>query len=341
MRSVRGNIHQGQVQCRGQGFQCTIIAVTALLGFYCGQLDLLNLHANSVDRIVYSGSKLYDEVVQSSPRYLEHREIPTNIEIFNNDFYLEVYSELFYGVIGQHGNPIAQSYSIEMAIENAFQMSNFHVFTAGGTTISIFANGNSVYVFDSHARDAAGNVCFNHGTAVILNFESIMELVQYLSTFYANLEYNLSPVSIRIEQGAVQIPAVNQGYVSMAFNSCSQMSYLNHSYTVTDKPNSMPNNNVKTQKGFDHSHRHFLTEVNMNTDETSLRNFSDLQSNCISTTNNLQTSKSALYNHSYCIKTCNDVENIQNDDLSNEEVSDLASISYTCSQNCERFIQVC
>lgn len=112
MRSVRGNIHQGQVQCRGQGFQCTIIAVTALLGFYCGQLDLLNLHANSVDRIVYSGSKLYDEVVQSSPRYLEHREIPTNIEIFNNDFYLEVYSELFYGVIGQHGNPIAQSYSI-------------------------------------------------------------------------------------------------------------------------------------------------------------------------------------------------------------------------------------
>lgn len=36
MHAIRGSIHQGQVQCRGQGYQCSLIAVTARLAFYCG-----------------------------------------------------------------------------------------------------------------------------------------------------------------------------------------------------------------------------------------------------------------------------------------------------------------
>lgn len=98
------------------------------------------------------------KVIHGRPRYLEHREIPRNIDIFNNAFQLEVYSELFFGVVGQQGNLSAQSYSIQLAIDNAFQMSNFHIFTAGGTTISIFANENNINLFDSHARDSLGNV---------------------------------------------------------------------------------------------------------------------------------------------------------------------------------------
>lgn len=217
MHAVRGRIHQGQVLCRGQGFQCSLIAVTARLAFYCGQLDFMNLNVNSVDQIVYAGSQLYDNVIHGRPRYLEHREIPRKIDIFNNVFQLEVYSELFYGVVGQQGNLLAQSYSIQLAIENAFQMSNFHIFTAGGTTISIFANENNIYLFDSHARDSLGNVCHNQGTAVLLIFESTVSLVEYLSNFYANLEYNLSPVSIRIE--TVDTLGINRESLSAAINS--------------------------------------------------------------------------------------------------------------------------
>lgn len=210
MHAIRGSIHQGQVQCRGQCFQCSLIAVTALLAFYCGQLDFMNLNVNSVDQIVYAGSQLYDRVIHGRPHYLEHREIPRNKDIFNN-------IELLYGGVGQQGNLSAQSYSIQLAIENAFQMSNFHIFTAGGTTISIFANENNIYLFDSHARDSLGNVCHSQGTEVLLIFESTVSLVEYLSNFYANLEYNLSPMSIRIE--TVDTLGINRESLSAAINS--------------------------------------------------------------------------------------------------------------------------
>lgn len=72
----------------------------------------MNLNVNSVDQIVYAGSQLYDNVIHGRQRYLEHREIPRNIDIFNNAFQFEVYSELLYGVIGQQGNVSAPSYSI-------------------------------------------------------------------------------------------------------------------------------------------------------------------------------------------------------------------------------------
>lgn len=74
-----------------------------------------------------------------------------------------MYSEFFYGVVGQQGYLPAQSYSIQLAIEDAFQMSIFHMFTAGGTTTSIFANETNIYLFDSHARDSLGNVFIVRG----------------------------------------------------------------------------------------------------------------------------------------------------------------------------------
>lgn len=167
------------------------------------------ININSVDQMVYAGSQLYDKVKHGRPRYLKHREIPRNIDIFNNVFQLEVYNKLFYGVVGQQENLSAPSYSIQLAIENTFQMSNFHIFTAGGTTISTFANEYNINLFDSHARDSLGNVCHSQGTALLLIFVSTVSLVEYLSNFYRNLEYNLSPMSIRIEP--VDTLGINSG----------------------------------------------------------------------------------------------------------------------------------
>lgn len=59
--------------------------------------------------------------------------------------------------------------------------------------------------------------CHNQGTAVLLIFESTVSLVEYLSNFYANLEYNLSPVSIRIE--TVDTLGINRESLSAAINS--------------------------------------------------------------------------------------------------------------------------
>lgn len=109
--------------------------------------------------MVYAGSQLYDKVKHGRPRYLKHREIPRNIDIFNNAFQLEVYNKLFYGVVGQQENLSAPFYSIQLAIENTFQMSNFHIFTAGGTTISTFANENNIYLFDIRMQEILWEMC--------------------------------------------------------------------------------------------------------------------------------------------------------------------------------------
>lgn len=260
MHAIRGSINQGQVQCRGQGFQYSLFAVTVLLAFYCGQLDLMNLNVNSVDQIVYAWSQLYDKVIHGRPRYLEHRKIPRNIYIFNNAFQLEVYSELFYGVVGQQGNLSAQSYSIQLAIENAFQMSNFHIFTAGGTTISIFASENNIYLFDSHARDSLGNVCHSRGTAVLLFFESTVSLVEYLSNFYANLEYNLSPMSIRIE--TVDTLGINRESLSAAINSNTGDSRCTHFSPAVIPKCVNYSTKLQSQTVLDHNQACIVSEAN-------------------------------------------------------------------------------
>lgn len=68
--------------------------------------------------------------------------------------------------------------------------------------------------------------CHSQGTAVLLIFESTVSLVEYLSNFYANLEYNLSPMSIRIE--TVDTLGINKESLSAAINSNTGDSRCTH-----------------------------------------------------------------------------------------------------------------
>lgn len=68
--------------------------------------------------------------------------------------------------------------------------------------------------------------CHSQGTAVLLIFESTVSLVEYLSNFYANLEYNLSPMSIRIE--TVDTLGINRESLSAAINSNTGDSRCTH-----------------------------------------------------------------------------------------------------------------
>lgn len=88
-------------------------------------------------------------------------------------------------------------------------MLNFYIFIVGGIMISIFVNENNINLFDLYVRDFLGNVCYSQGIVLLFIFVSIVSLVEYLSNFYVNFEYNLFFMLIRIE--FVDILGINSG----------------------------------------------------------------------------------------------------------------------------------
>ena len=200
--SYKGRLHQGQVNAFGQGYQCTIVALVALLVFT--QFRHVDETGSiwtppCIDNTVLDGSRLYDRVILSSnnpvPRYLAHNEIPDVINLWGNVFSLQVYEGLFYGIVGEHGNVHAQSVSIQNGLQNAFYISQTLLFTVSSETVSLFTDEQSYYLFDSHARNEQG-LPDNHGTAVVLQFNSMHALINHILSTYTGHYFNISPVDI-------------------------------------------------------------------------------------------------------------------------------------------------
>lgn len=202
MQAVHGNVHQGLINCIGQGFQCTIIAVVALLALQNVHFPSPSLWGPSlIDRLVIDGSFLYDELITTSfngvPRYLGHNEVPEYIHVWQHSFHVQIQTDMFDGVVGQMGNTESLTVTLEDALNSALMVSQNVLFTAGGTTISIFEFDNCLFVFDSHARNHQGLPC-DEGQAVLLLFEDQNQLLHYLKVAYLNKQYNLSPVYINV-----------------------------------------------------------------------------------------------------------------------------------------------
>ena len=196
----QGTIHQGMVRSYGQGFQCTIIAVIALLMVYSRvSVRPSNWNAETIDRIILHGSVEYDNLILSSdrnyPRYLAHHEVPQFFDFMGSLFQVDIHDGLFYGVIGQDGSDAAMSISLQVAFNTGFSVSPMLLFTSGGMTVSIFHDDGEYFVFDSHARDQNGHPS-STGSAVLMSFSSIIDLVEYFDRFYEGQEFNISPVNL-------------------------------------------------------------------------------------------------------------------------------------------------
>lgn len=87
MRGLLGNIHQGNIQFRNAGVQCTAIAYYALafVFFSSTVLDYYPCHFDSstIDTIITEGNAVYENIRAdngfSDGHYLTYDELPYNL----------------------------------------------------------------------------------------------------------------------------------------------------------------------------------------------------------------------------------------------------------------------
>ena len=85
--------------------------------------------------------------------------------------------------------------SIQEGIQSGFIVYNFLLLTLDDITVALIYNpACGIYsVFDSHSMDVTGNPT-PEGAVVLLTFDLIEDLSQYLLRLYPNVLFNITPV---------------------------------------------------------------------------------------------------------------------------------------------------
>lgn len=140
--------------------------------------------------------------------------------------------------------------------------------------------------------------CHSQGTAVLLIFESTVSFVEYLSNFYANLEYNLSPMSIRIE--TVDTLGINRESLSAAINSNTGDSRCTHFSPAVIPKCVNSSTKLQSQKVIDLNQACIVREANKTlcaSISSKIDELPDFYSNCDRFNNAIF--KNVFSNHSY------------------------------------------
>ena len=133
-------------------------------------------------QIMNIGNELYSPLSRLSRQsYLLLTELPNMLTVLKTNYQLE-FSESYTGNL--HAATLNENIPYVMALDCALQSLllesyNSFLLTIGCNTVSIYTLPNGVLkIFDSHARDLFG-MAHSHGTCVLLEVNSINNLVEY------------------------------------------------------------------------------------------------------------------------------------------------------------------
>lgn len=189
-RFILGHIHQGTLGSMGLsrsfGTQCTAIALVALC--------FATLHtpphlwsSDNLDTIVFEGDGLYHRIVDTvyngdTSVMLAHDDIPSVTCIFDSEYRIEVHFTV-YGISERNRVANDDVVTLGNGLTNAFSRSNSVVTTFGSSSVAVFRQRNTYYIFDSHSRNGFGEVD-PEGACVLLQFSSRDALCNYLFHMY-------------------------------------------------------------------------------------------------------------------------------------------------------------
>lgn len=204
-RSLLGSLHQGLLRSGG-GTQCSVIALVALIfgAFHIPPNQWIREH---IDHVLFEGDSRYDDVIRDRfngiPTMLLHNELPNRLQIFDRAYDLAIDST-FFGVVNTSISvpQFLGAHTLQDALQISFRHSPFTLGTFNEMTIAIMAIDNAFFVFDSHARNAHGQID-GDGSSVLLEFADIASLLRYIEQMYDGTEslFNISPVSINSVSG--------------------------------------------------------------------------------------------------------------------------------------------
>ena len=166
------------------GTQCVAMSLTSLIYNYrsiSSSMDLVNIRN--------FGNELYSGLSRLSRQtFLLLTELPEVLNVFNTDYQLQ-YSSSYSGTV--NGRAIIHDLSFCMPLVDALLTlvrQNYQSFllTIECSTVSMYCTPDGKFkIFDSHARDAFG-MPHSQGTCVLLEAQSIHDVICYLQILYEN-----------------------------------------------------------------------------------------------------------------------------------------------------------
>ena len=192
---VKASFHQGDVQFGEYGgMQCVCIAVYALCEF---RHILPRVSKQHMDTILMDGHNLYVDILKRRdmhPRYLLLDDLFTEIPLNGNPLYHIEYQRH----ITEIGESASEWHSIQKCEASIEKLSDILITcfenSASHTIICIineyascmFKKHECYYFFDSHSRNNKGLPCAD-GTAILLGFDQLVNLVNYIRSLMNKL----------------------------------------------------------------------------------------------------------------------------------------------------------
>ena len=197
VRSILGHFHQGcHIFQPYNDMQCIAVALIALLTFMkCA--NNTSFESRDLDEILIEGTSLYRVIAETTGRsgYLSHNQLPTNVTFRQERYQVSYVLDHFYGTINGEINLEVQQTCFYEAFSQVILLSNFQRLTVNDLTVAIYIDTtcNLFYLFDSHKRDSNGFHSEN-GASVLLQFDSLDEVLLFLFNHCTGYSYELTPV---------------------------------------------------------------------------------------------------------------------------------------------------
>ena len=160
-----------------------------------------------MNSILHSGDAMYTAYINNYmndiPQFLAHDQlhIVHNIDLLGHMLQPTVHSNLFYGAVGVNPDVGSLAATVSNAFETAFQLSSYVLITLNDLTIAVICENGQYFLFDSHARNHFGEVS-EYGTSVLLTFQSLNGVTEYITEVYNNHMFNISPVQFSLHAGS-------------------------------------------------------------------------------------------------------------------------------------------
>ncbi|KAK3921602.1 Cytochrome P450-terp, partial [Frankliniella fusca] len=195
MRVISGSFDQSDILRFPKYFgrQCSANAVTAIC-----KANIVNpglWTCQTIDECLMTGNKLFEMFYEHHPNsfshfYLRPEELYSTVSFPETEITFQIEKDAIYD--GTSVNSIATvnndgptNYCLHDAILCFFHNFNYGVLTCQVQCIAIMKIENKYYVFDSHKRGKNGLNDGTNGTAVLMIYPTICELVTHLKTLFS------------------------------------------------------------------------------------------------------------------------------------------------------------
>ncbi|CAC5384758.1 unnamed protein product [Mytilus coruscus] len=135
---------------------------------------------------------------------------------------------MLYGMIGQTTYEQGSgALNFQEAFNTGFQVSDFLLCTFGDLSIAVAHVNTMYYVFDSHSRNTLGQFS-EAGSSVLLQFNSMSSVVNYLNSMYGGAYFNISPVILQYDGHACINNEISACRFGFPFKPCQETRLLDN-----------------------------------------------------------------------------------------------------------------